>query len=88
MDRDPGRNCLGMSEPTEQKPATPFDLFRKKIGRVSKEVAQERLDICKDCPFYTQGLGRCKKCGCFMPEKVKLPNAFCPVHKWETAEAV
>jgi hypothetical protein len=26
---------------------------------------------------------QCKKCGCFMEAKTKLPNAECPIGKWD-----
>ena len=64
------------------RPARPWDLFNKNLGRVETMVAEERLAICKACPFYTV-TGTCSKCGCFMSAKVKLPNASCPEHKWE-----
>lgn len=67
----------------KEKNARPWDLFNKKIGRVHKNIANERLDICKECPFFIKLTKQCTKCGCFMPEKVKLSNAFCPIHKWE-----
>lgn len=76
-------------EPTSdkfQRPARPWDLFNKKIGRVENELAKERLAICKECPRLRKTIMQCKECGCFMPEKVKLPNAFCPLGKWQASE--
>jgi hypothetical protein len=64
------------------RPARPWDLFNKNLGRVETDTAQERLAICKECPML-QATGTCKECGCFMSQKVKLPNAYCPLHKWE-----
>lgn len=46
----------------------------------NKETAQERLAICKACPFYK--LRTCTKCGCFMPFKTKLLGQSCPEGKW------
>jgi hypothetical protein len=74
-------------EPTNpgfQRPARPWDLFNKKIGKVEDELASERLAICKDCPRIRKSSMVCKECGCFMPAKVKLPNAFCPIGKWQS----
>jgi hypothetical protein len=71
---------------SKERNARPWDLFNKKIGRVAQEKAQERLSICKECPFFFGATRQCTKCGCFMPEKVKLSNAFCPIHKWEKEE--
>lgn len=63
------------------RPARPWDLFNKELGRVETEVAAERMEICKACPFL-QAAGTCSECGCFMAAKTKLPNAFCPKDKW------
>jgi hypothetical protein len=65
------------------RPARPFDLFNKNIGRVETEIAAERLEICKACPRYIPLTHQCLECGCIMNAKVKLPNASCPLHKWE-----
>lgn len=70
-----------MSTPYD-RPARPWDLFNKNLGRVETEIAEERLAICKACDFFLP-TGNCSKCGCFMTAKVKLPNASCPEHKWE-----
>ncbi len=64
---------------------------------VSDEVQEARFAICEACPFLrkeTTLKGRhkgvkntCEKCNCFMPEKTKLPGAFCPIGKWGVEEA-
>lgn len=64
------------------KPARPWDLFNKKIGRVTDQIAAERFEICKQCPMYIKTTHQCKECGCIMNAKVKLPNAACPLDKW------
>tara|TARA_R100000700_G_C3051823_1_gene70792 strand:+ start:317 stop:505 length:189 start_codon:yes stop_codon:yes gene_type:complete len=48
---------------------------------VSKDVQQERLDICGNCKFLTK-MNRCKKCGCFMNLKTWSSLAKCPEGKW------
>jgi hypothetical protein len=60
----------------------PWDIFNKNIQKVEVEIAQKRMDICKSCPELLP-TGNCKKCGCFMSSKTKLPDASCPLHKWE-----
>lgn len=67
---------------SENRKARPWDLFNKNIGRVETVVAKERLEICKACPELIQLTTQCKKCGCFMEAKTKLPNAECPIGKW------
>lgn len=65
-----------------EKPARPWDLFKKNVELVSKELAEERIAVCTECPFFSK-VRMCKKCGCFMDAKVKLPHAFCPIGKWD-----
>lgn len=63
------------------RPARPWDLWNKNLGRVQDVIAAERYAICKECPMLLP-TGNCKECGCFMSAKTKLPNAECPLHKW------
>jgi hypothetical protein len=70
-----------MADPFE-RPARPWDMLNKNIGRVETEVATERLNICKECPLYIPSTHQCKDCKCFMDMKTKLPNAECPIGKW------
>ena len=67
---------------TENRPARPWDLFNQKIGRVSIEIAKDRMAICEACPELIKATKQCKKCGCLMHLKTKLPNASCPIGKW------
>jgi hypothetical protein len=71
----------------QNRPARPWDLLNKSIGRVEGEIAEKRLDICKQCPKYISTTHQCKECGCIMNLKVKLPNASCPLHKWEQVQS-
>jgi hypothetical protein len=68
-----------------QRPARPWDLLNKDIGRVAETIAGTRMYICTGCKHLNQITKTCKECGCFMPLKTKLPNAYCPVGKWNTA---
>ena len=48
---------------------------------------EEKLKICQSCEFLnTEGLKMfrdfCNKCGCYMPIKVHVPIAHCPINKW------
>lgn len=69
-----------------EKPVRPWDLYNKKMNRAPSSIVEERLSICRECPFFRSGIQQCKKCGCIMPQKAKLADAFCPVHKWERFE--
>ena len=44
--------------------------------------SSDRYDTCKSCDRFNKYLKTCKECGCFMPLKVKLKNAYCPINKW------
>lgn len=70
-----------MTDPFD-RPARPWDLYNKKIGRVDNLTANERIEICRGCEFFIKPTTQCKKCGCIMTAKVKLPNASCPIGKW------
>ena len=69
-----------MTDPFE-RPARPWDLFNKNLGRVENTIQEERMAICNACPKLLP-TGNCMECGCFMSQKTKLPNAECPLHKW------
>lgn len=65
------------------RPAKPWDLFNKNLGRVATEIATERLNTCKGCEHYVELTHQCTECGCIMNAKTKLPNASCPIGKWD-----
>lgn len=69
-----------MADPYD-RPAKVWDLFNKELGRVEPIIAKERYEICQSCPSLN-ALSQCAECHCFMPSKVKLPNASCPLNKW------
>ena len=46
-----------------------------------QKTHQQRWEICKQCEFKTVA-HTCKKCGCFMPAKVRINRARCPIGKW------
>ena len=43
---------------------------------------QRRFDICQVCEHFVSGPKRCRKCGCFMKNKVVFKSSSCPVNKW------
>lgn len=65
--------------------ARPYDLINPMIPRVARRVRKSRLEVCRQCEYYT-GLEQCALCGCFMPAKVMLPHASCPAGKWEAED--
>lgn len=72
---------MDMSQ-TPDKPARPWDLFNKNIKKVESEISADRMAICRACPELIKLTEQCKKCGCFMAAKTKLPHAECPLGKW------
>jgi len=44
--------------------------------------AVDRMKLCLQCEYFFKPTRQCKKCGCFMPLKVRLANQKCPVEKW------
>lgn len=54
-------------------------------GKVSKEIRDERYEICKACPHFIEQSKRCSECGCFMEAKTWInakPSVLCPKNKW------
>ena len=54
----------------------------KRIFTSLKEQ-QYRMEICKTCEFYDEESNRCKECGCYLKQKVKIAGAWCPIFKWD-----
>ena len=65
----------------EKRDVVFLDLFNPLQPRSGKDLAAERLDICKTCKYFSKKQ-TCKKCGCFMAAKTKLEKATCPLEKW------
>lgn len=64
----------------------PWDVVNPTIEHVPDEVQKARYDLCLACPELIKLTKQCKKCGCFMPLKTKLPAAECPIGKWSKHE--
>lgn len=62
--------------------ARPWDLINPNVEKVLEQEAKLRLEICRSCPELTEHTEQCKKCLCFMPAKVKIKKASCPIGKW------
>jgi hypothetical protein len=50
---------------------------------LSESKLEERYKICRTCSYFTKFTKICSVCRCFMPAKVKLPMAECPMGKWK-----
>lgn len=60
----------------------PWHLITERNNLLSEDDSNKRFDICKACPEFISATTQCKKCGCIMKLKTKLPQATCPLEKW------
>lgn len=60
-----------------------YNHFLNLFRHVSKKEASRRLNICKECKYYTPDTSRCKECGCYLLIKTKWKSEDCPIHKWD-----
>ena len=42
--------------------------------------AEQRIEVCKKCEYYTKG--KCSICGCVLKYKTKMETERCPINKW------
>lgn len=59
----------------------PWDMLNSE-NYIDQVTANQRLDICKQCPKLIKLTNQCSECGCFMVAKTKLEKATCPLGKW------
>lgn len=52
----------------------------KKDDRVSSEIYETRLSICKGCERLNAGT--CNACGCYVELRALSPMGHCPYKKW------
>lgn len=50
--------------------------------KVTDQVQEMRMSICRQCDQFYEPLKTCKKCGCYMVAKAYLPSSRCPLNKW------
>lgn len=44
-------------------------------------LRKARWETCRSCP-HLSAIDTCRKCGCYMPIKVDIEKARCPLGKW------
>jgi len=63
-----------------------------KLKKIIKSTSEERLRICKKCPFHSLNRenyvtlrmdAHCTKCGCTLIAKTKCLSCECPEQKWK-----
>lgn len=52
----------------------------KKEDRVSEDVYETRLSVCKECDRLNAGT--CNACGCYVELRALTPVSHCPYKKW------
>jgi len=72
---------------SDDRVARPWDLLNPSIQKVEKPLSELRLEICATCENFIEITKQCKKCGCLMAFKTKLPHAECPIGKWGKSES-
>ena len=65
----------------ENEPVRFMDLFRPSEERASRTARRDRMALCERCEHFL-ATKQCSKCGCFMPLKVTLARAECPIGLW------
>jgi hypothetical protein len=51
---------------------------------VSKEVENQRKQICHNCNYYDESQKRCRQCGCPIYTKIRFITERCPLNYWES----
>lgn len=52
----------------------------KNEDRVSEDIYEKRLSICKECDRLNAGT--CAACGCYVELRALSPVSKCPYHSW------
>ena len=61
------------------------NLLKKKAQILPEDIlklSEQRMTLCKGCPFFAHSVSICNVCGCYMPAKTKVLEASCPEEKW------
>ena len=58
------------------------DLVVGDLEVADKETVATRIGICNTCEMCNSTLDLCTICGCYIPAKVRLAKATCPIENW------
>ena len=63
--------------------------YKNLAFNVKYEFTDERIRICHSCKesFFTSKKLFCKRCGCFLPAKARVPEETCPLGRWPSADS-
>lgn len=60
-----------------------FNNIYKKIKTfIFYKVPEERFNICNSCKEFNSSSKSCEICNCYLPIKVTIKIASCPLKKW------
>jgi hypothetical protein len=48
--------------------------------KTDKDLYEQRLSICKDCNYLSEGM--CRACGCFVELRAAIKTNVCSYDKW------
>ena len=48
--------------------------------KVSDEIYEQRLNVCRSCDLLLEGM--CRSCGCYVELRAALIKNYCPNKKW------
>lgn len=61
--------------------------MKDKKGTIGRSgIVAKRIALCKKCPNLNRFMF-CRVCGCYMPAKVRIPSAECPILQWDSHSA-
>lgn len=49
---------------------------------VPRAVAEERMEVCRNCNYFKTKSQVCELCGCYLPLKTSMVSMKCPLDKW------
>lgn len=58
------------------------NVLKGKSNKVGDDIVEERMEICKACPYFNKKRNQCGKCSCFLKFKTRLESSKCPINKW------
>ena len=81
--KKPCRKCL-LAELDNEKLLADVRLAISRLGRelkVSDEVYDLRLNICRQCDYLNEGT--CNACGCYVELRAAAKTGRCPYNRWK-----
>lgn len=58
------------------------DVISGNVELSSLSTVKSRRSICAVCPAKNNTLNTCTACGCYIPAKIRIAKADCPLSQW------